>query len=66
MYGILIRKGAEVTYKGHNGDTHIHFCVESSDREIAKLLVHVGEKNSQSDVKLTPAIQASCFGHENE
>ena len=55
----------EVNYKGHNGDTHLHFYVESGDIDIVKLLVYFGVKNNQINVKSTPAIQVCCYGCKN-
>ena len=66
MYAeLLLRKGAEVNYKWHNGDTPLHFCVESGNIEIVKLLVDTGARDSPNDVGLTPAIMACSFGYEH-
>ena len=61
----LIRKGAEVNHKKHHGNTPIHFCIESGDVEIVKLLVDAGAMNSPNEIGLMPDIMACCFGHEN-
>ena len=60
----LIKKGADVNHKGHNGDTPLHVGVESGVVEIAKILVEARAINNPNDVGFTPAILACCYGHK--
>ena len=61
----LLEKGANIHHKGHNGDTPLHVAVESGSEKITKLLVEAGAKNTPNDVGYTPAIMASCYGHQD-